>query len=145
MRVLTGLAILIAEDQVLLALDLAAAVEEQGGVVIGPVANVAEALVLAETGPIAAAILDANLLDRDVTPLALHLIERGIPLVIHTGTGLPDALARAHPDLAVVMKPVPPELVLEALDREIARKAGGGSFIEAQTIRLDMPGPGDAT
>lgn len=137
MHLLTGLPILIAEDQVLVALDLAAAVEEQGGVVVGPVAEVAEALAIVEAVPIAAAILDANLLDRDVTPLALRLIERGIPLIIHTGTGLPDTLAQACPALTVVMKPVPSTMVLEALGQEIARK-GGGAGLEAETIRLDV-------
>ncbi len=120
---LTGLNILIAEDQALLALDLAEAVEAAGGHVLGPAATVTDGLAIAEQDGIGGAILDANLLDRDVTPLALRLIERGIPFVLHTGTGLPSALAQACPQLTVVMKPVSTSIVIEALEREIAKRS----------------------
>lgn len=140
---LTGLSILIAEDEALIALSLSDAVEEQGGHIVGPVATVAEGLALAGHVMVTAAILDANLLDRDITPLALRLIEQHIPFVIHTGTGLPEDLVRAHPDLAVVMKPVPPSVVLQALDLEIARVTGGLTIIPAETMRLDVAGPGE--
>jgi len=112
---LTGITILIVEDEALVACDLAMAVEALEGIVIGPAATVAEALALVADVPPAAAIVDANLLDRDVTPLALALIEREIPFVIHTGTGLPAELKAVHPDLPVVMKPMPSDTVLEKL------------------------------
>jgi DNA-binding response OmpR family regulator len=140
---LTDLAILIAEDEVLLALDLAAALEDRGAHVIGPVLTVAEGLAMAERGGIAAAILDANLLDRDITPLALRLIDQGVPFVIHTGTGLPEDLARAHPELKVVMKPALPETVLRALDMEMSKRRGelaGPELSPQETMRLDVPG-----
>jgi DNA-binding NtrC family response regulator len=116
---LKGRTILIVEDEPLVAFDLADMVEGQGGIVAGPVPTVEEGLSLAASGLPAAAILDANLEDCDVTQLALALIESGTPFVIYTGTGLPDALARLHPDLPVVMKPTQTRLVLEALDRRI--------------------------
>jgi len=102
---LGGLPILIVEDEALIALDLAAAVEEFDGRVIGPVATVAEALSLLEQGVVAAAVLDANLADRDVTPIALRLIEQVVPFVIHTGTGLPAELAAIDSDILVIQKP----------------------------------------
>jgi DNA-binding NtrC family response regulator len=114
-----GRTILIVEDEPLVAFDLADLVEDQGGVVVGPVPTVREGLSLADTSEAAGAILDANLEDSDVTQLALSLIEKGTPFVIYTGTGLPDALARLHPDLPVVMKPAQSRVVLEALDRRI--------------------------
>jgi DNA-binding response OmpR family regulator len=139
---LTDLTILIVEDEVLLALDLALALEDRGALVMGPAATVAEGLAMAEQGGISAAILDANLLDRDITPLALHLIDRGIPFVIHTGTGLPADLARTHPDLTVVMKPALPETVLRALAGEMSRRSGAG-LSGVETMRLDVPGQGE--
>lgn len=136
---LTGLTILIAEDQALLALDLAEAVEAAGGYVLGPAATVTDGLTFAEQDGIGGAILDANLLDRDVTPLALRLIERGIPFVLHTGTGLPGALAQACPELTVIMKPVSTALVVEALEREIAKRS---DVPPQETIWIEGTPPG---
>jgi DNA-binding NtrC family response regulator len=116
---LKGRTILIVEDEPLIALDLAELVESQGGQVVGPVPTVEEGLMLAGSSDAAGAILDANLEDCDVTQLALALIEKGTPFVIYTGTGLPDGLARMHPDLPVVMKPAQTRVVLDALDRRI--------------------------
>ncbi|ODP38097.1 hypothetical protein BFL28_15755 [Sphingomonas turrisvirgatae] len=110
---------LIVEDEPLVALDLADLVEHQGGNVVGPVHTVREGLALADSNDAAGAILDANLEDSDVTQLALALIEKGTPFVIYTGTGLPDAPARLHPDLPVVMKPAQTRVVLDALDQRI--------------------------
>lgn len=119
---LNGLAILIAEDQPLVALDLSQVVENFGGTVVGPVASVAEAMKCVAEHRVAGAILDANLIDRDVTPLAILLIARGTPFVLYTGTGLPDELAHAHPDLPIIMKPAPAERVLDVLIERITNK-----------------------
>lgn len=119
---LEGRTILIVEDEPLVAFDLADMVEGRGGIVAGPVPTVEEGLMLAHSDPPTAAILDANLEDCDVTQLALALIENDTPFVVYTGTGLPDALARLHPDLPVVMKPAQTRVVLEVLDQRIAMK-----------------------
>jgi CheY-like chemotaxis protein len=124
---LDGLPILIAEDQPLVALDLAHVVESLGGLVVGPVASVAEAMKCVREQPVAAAILDANLVDRDVTPLAIHLLDKGTPFVVFTGTGLPDDLVKLHPALPVVLKPTPAERVLSVLIDCIRQTASGQS------------------
>lgn len=120
---LDGLPILIVEDQPLIALELCEIVESYDGRVVGPIASVAEALIRVDQEQIAGAILDANLADRDVTPLALHLIDRGTPVVIYTGTGLPDALARAHPELPMILKPARAITVLAVLVDRIRASA----------------------
>ncbi len=112
---LKGLRILIVEDEPLVAMDLAAAVETLDGYSVGPVPTVAEALTLLQTETIAAAILDANLLDRDITPVATILAETAVPFVVHTGTGLPNDLAQRYPDLPVIRKPAGSTAVLAAL------------------------------
>lgn len=117
---LNQLPVLIVEDEALIALDLVEAIIRVEGVPVGPVATVAEAMRLIDLQPVKAAILDANLLDRDVTPLALALIERDIPFVIHTGTGLPEELSELHPNLVVVLKPARTTLVLAALLHRIS-------------------------
>jgi DNA-binding response OmpR family regulator len=114
--------ILVVEDNPLLAMDIAATVTEFGGDVIGPFDTVAEALRQLKVQLVAGAILDALLIDRDITPLALHLASAGVPLVIYSGTGLPHELAQSRPDLPVVMKPMPPSVAIERLCVEM-RKA----------------------
>jgi DNA-binding LytR/AlgR family response regulator len=119
------LPILIVEDEALIALDLAWAIEDAKDEVVGPVATVAEALKLLQLlqllqqREIGAAVLDANLLDRDITPVALALIEKHIPFVIHSAIGVPDELRDAFPDLPQVRKPTPPAVVVAQLEAEI--------------------------
>ena len=107
--------ILIAEDEPLIAMNLALEVEALAGYVIGPAATAREALSLIGSCEISAAILDANLADRDVTPVALLLAERGIPFVVHSSLGVPDELARVLPALPVVGKPEDPCVVIRCL------------------------------
>src|SRR3954471_2588651 len=95
--------ILVVEDQAIIALDLQIAVEDANAKVIGPAATVREALDLLHT----TAILDANLPDGDVTPVAEELIERGIPFVVNTGVAIPLQLRR-FPHVPVFRKPTPP-------------------------------------
>lgn len=111
---LNGALVLVAEDQVFIALDLALAVEDAGGEVAGPVASVKNALALISTRKIAGAILDCNLTDGDVTPVATLLLEAGIPIIIQSGVGLAPALASRYPWLTVYIKPyIASDLVAE--------------------------------
>lgn len=109
---LRGRPILIVEDEAIIALGLAAAVRDLGGTVVGPSTSVQHALALLGCNDVDAAIVDANLIDRDVTPLALELHRQDIPFVVHTAKGLPPELASALPDLLVVMKPTDAEHVV---------------------------------
>lgn len=120
--------VLIAEDNLYLALDLSIAVEEMEGRVIRPLSSVAEALSLLATHDIAAAIVDCHLADRDATPLARQLAERGVPFVIHTATPVPAMIEEFHPAVPVLMKPLQPSAVLTCLldeMRKLQRLSGG--------------------
>lgn len=111
---LGGSVVLIAEDQVFIALDLALAVEDAGGEVAGPVASVKNALELIKTRQITAAILDSDLTDGDITPVAILLLEADIPIIIQSGVGATPELALRFPDLIVYIKPyVASDLVAE--------------------------------
>ena len=105
MSVLTGSVVLVAEDEIFIELDLALAVEDAGGKVAGPVASVKNALQLIETHAIKAAILDFNLTDGDITPVATLLLETGIPIIIQSGVGISPELAMRFPNLVVFIKP----------------------------------------
>lgn len=118
---LRGTSILIVEDEVIIALGLAATVKDAGGSVIGPTSTVQHALQLITKFHLTGAILDANLADRDVTPVAIELYRRNIPFVLHSANGLPLELASALPDLPIIMKPPPLDEVVHALARAIQR------------------------
>lgn len=119
-------AVLIVEDNVYLALDLSQAVEESNGRVVGPVATVAEALALVEREPIAAALLDSQLADRDVTPVVMVLAAKGVPFVIHSATGLPPEIEQLVPDVPLLVEPLHAEAAVTRLAAELKRREGRG-------------------
>jgi hypothetical protein len=79
--------------------------EREGGVVLGPVATVREALELADRLPVAAAIVDVDLPDGHIGPVLDVLSARRATVVVHTAVGLPPEVAARHPDVAVLTKP----------------------------------------
>ena len=113
---LNRLPILIVEDEPYIALDLAFAIEDAGGRAIGPVSGVQEALTLLGTAEIAAAILDVNLPDGDISPVVERLAEMGCPVILQTGIGLPPALADRFSSLIVHIKPCRPERLIAELE-----------------------------
>jgi DNA-binding NtrC family response regulator len=122
--------ILIAEDNLYLALDLSNAVEDMDGRVVGPASSVFEALKLLEDHHIAAAVVDCQLADRDAAPLAWQLAQRRVPFVIHTATPVPAAMEELHPDVPVLIKPVHAAAVLTCLLDEM-RRTGNGQYPES--------------
>jgi two-component system, response regulator PdtaR len=82
---LRGLDVLIAEDEFLTALDIAQAVEALGGEVLGPVAEVSDGLALVNRSQPDVALLDVQLRDGFVTPLATALDRMDVPFALVTG------------------------------------------------------------
>jgi CheY-like chemotaxis protein len=114
--------VLIVEDEPIVAMDLAFAVTDSGGEVVGPVGSVDEAFRALSHSDVGAAILDFQLNDHDVTQFAQHLAKAGIPFVFHTANTLPPALAAQWPDLPVLLKPSSTAALMESLAREIQRR-----------------------
>src|SRR3954451_21324378 len=73
--------VLVVEDEYLIAADLAASLEARGIEVAGPAGSVEEALTLlqCDRGHLDGAILDINLRDERVYPVAEVLRSRGAP------------------------------------------------------------------
>lgn len=117
-----GALILIVEDNPVIALDMAFAVEDVGGTVLGPAASIKEALALIEKKAIAGAILDVNLVDGEISPVAERLISDAIPFVIQTGVGLPSDLASRFPDIVMRIKPCAATDMIELLAAMITTK-----------------------
>lgn len=83
---LSGSRVLVVEDEYFLADDLVQAITQLGAEVLGPVPTRDEALdLLAAAGPIDLAVLDINLEDQAVYPVADLLSEQGVPFLFATG------------------------------------------------------------
>jgi CheY-like chemotaxis protein len=117
---MSNLSVLIVEDDEAVGLNLAAAAEDVGASVVGPVHSVSEALVRLDSGGIDGAVIDVRLNDSDVTPVALRLREKAVPFVVHSGFALPDRLAAIRPEPQVLAKPADPEAVMMEVLRLVA-------------------------
>jgi two-component SAPR family response regulator len=115
--------ILAVEDEYMLAQELARFLEEHGATVVGPAGTVKAALGLADRETLDAAVLDVNLRNQPVYPVAERLIERGVPIVFVTGY---DELLMQRPYIGLPRcpKPLDKEALLRVLAREIAGRAG---------------------
>jgi CheY-like chemotaxis protein len=84
---LSGMRILVVEDEPLLAMASADLLTDSGCTVAGPVSTVKQGMQLIGQEAIDGAILDINLRGEMVFPLADALAERSIPFVYVTGYG----------------------------------------------------------
>ena len=112
---LTGLCVLIVEDEPIIALDLTSIVQEAGAVVLGPATTLAEAEHLSHSEHIAVALLDVRVGKETVTPVAAMLAARRIGLVFHTGHADDEELLTHWPDARVLRKPALPSELVAAL------------------------------
>lgn len=113
--------ILIVEDEPFIAGDLVHAVELAGGEAIGPAASLKQALALiAEArGTIQAAILDVNLVDGHIGPV-LDVLVPIVPVIVHTGVGLPRDVQGRFPQVPIYTKPTPSLILTAALAEMLA-------------------------
>jgi PAS domain S-box-containing protein len=118
-RSLKGSRVLIVEDAVLLALELETGLAEAGAEVVGPAYELEEAMALLER-PIDAAVLDANLNGRSVTPVAEALERRKVPFVFATGYGDTGGAPGGF-DAPVIRKPYDVTQVAAAVAELLAR------------------------
>lgn len=88
---LAGLVILLVEDEFLVSAMLADALEDEGAVVVGPAATLAEGLRMVDAGGFDVAVLDWNLDGLCSAPIARALLAANIPTVIATGYGEVDS------------------------------------------------------
>lgn len=82
-----ALRVLVVEDEPMIGMIIEDVVEELGWQMVGPVANLADALSLARTEQIDCAVLDVNIRGGRTYPVAELLLGRGIPMIIATGYG----------------------------------------------------------
>ena len=76
--------VLVVEDEAMIAMLVEDMVLDFGSEVVGPVANLNDAIALAQTAELDAAILDINVGGSVIFPVAEILSERGIPIARRT-------------------------------------------------------------
>jgi DNA-binding response OmpR family regulator len=113
--------VLIIEDNVYMAMDLAAAVEQLDGRVVGPAGTVAEGLSLLDSEQVAAAVLDYELPGDNVVPLARALVLRQVPFVIHSSAPVAAEMTLLRPGVPVLLRPIQPQDLLTILAGELIR------------------------
>lgn len=107
--------ILIMEDEFIVALDLSDMTQDLGFAVEGPYATVAEGQKAIERIRPDAAILDVQLADGEVFPLADLLMRLGVPIIFHSGHADTNSLLSRYPAARSASKPCTAELIANYL------------------------------
>jgi two-component sensor histidine kinase/DNA-binding response OmpR family regulator len=102
--------VLVVEDEALVAMMIQECLAEFGYRVVGPVCTASEAAAKAQDGQFEAAVLDINLGDGAVYPIADTLAARGVPFVFITGYDAESVDARFR-KIPVLQKPIEREML----------------------------------
>jgi CheY-like chemotaxis protein len=111
---LAGRRILLVEDELLIAMLLETALEDEGCIVVGPFARLDDALQAADTEQFDGALMDVNLSGERVFPLAEILSAKSVPFLLLSGYG-EDGVPDDRPHWPVMSKPFQIDRVLAAL------------------------------
>jgi len=111
---LAGQRILIAEDEFLISVALQDTLREAGAEIL-TASNVRVALEEIAAKKLSGALLDVRLGRQTTACVADSLMALGIPFLFYSGQGLPDEMRDKHPDAEVLLKPVTPRAVIEAV------------------------------
>ncbi|WP_184716742.1 response regulator [Caulobacter sp.] len=104
MKTLSALKVLVVEDEALVSMLVEDMLTDLGCTIVGPAAEIEEALRLATSADIDAALLDVNLGGRPIFPVADALRARGVPYAFASGYG-EAGISEDHKGAAVLQKP----------------------------------------
>ena len=104
MKTLSSLKVLVVEDEALVSMLVEDMLTDLGCAIVGPAAEIEEALRLAGSADIDAALLDVNLGGLPIFPVADALKARGVPFAFASGYG-EAGLSDDHRGAAVLQKP----------------------------------------
>jgi DNA-binding response OmpR family regulator len=125
---LSGVTVLVVEDDLLLAMDIEETLGGLGAVVVDVCHTLDEAMARAEADDFAVAVLDFSLGSDSVTPLARRLARRNVPFILHTGMSRSEPSLIEWRDSLILEKPASPPTLMAAikvvLGRQPARRQG---------------------
>ena len=113
---LSGLRVLVAEDEILIAINLEETFREAGADVVSA-STLGTALSGAADQSLSAAVLDVRLGSQTTEAIAELLHRRNIPFLFYTGQQLPDSMRQKFPNVTVLVKPIRQRAFVEALLR----------------------------
>jgi DNA-binding NarL/FixJ family response regulator len=121
-RALDGLRVLLVEDDFLILSGLESLLVDAGAEIVGKCRDVLDAIPLAETAMLSAAILDIRVGRDSAVPIARVLARRGIPVIFYTGQMDGEAVRTEWPQFPIISKPAPPGAIVAAV-AEVAKRS----------------------
>ncbi len=113
------------EDEMLIACEMEATLEDLGCRVVGPFARVSHALDALDATTVDAAVLDVNVRGEMIFPVAQKLKALGVPMVFCTGYADLPNIPEALQDQVRIGKPCPAGSVEGALRAQVAKSGEG--------------------
>ena len=120
-RSLTGITVLVVEDDPLIAADVVGTLQSAGAEVVGPGGSVSEAMRLMDLHPFDVALLDFRLGCETSRPIAERLEVQSQTFFFHCGSC--EEVAQAFPGVMVVGKPSQPKSIITAVQTLSAGRA----------------------
>ena len=111
------LRVLVAEDELIVGHDLCQTVSEAGFLVEGPFDDLSSAMLAYQKNKPDIAILDVQLCDGIVYPLAEQMISENVEVIFHSGYLTPSELAERFPRARAMPKPCPPAEVIHKVQQ----------------------------
>lgn len=115
------LRVLVAEDEMIIGHDLCDTMAEAGYMVEGPFDNLSSAMLAYQRHKPDLAILDVQLGDGIVYPLAEQMMAEDVPVIFHSGQLTPQEVATRFPKAQALAKPCPPSEVIATVEHALAR------------------------
>ena len=114
------LRVLVAEDELIIGCDLCDTVSEAGYIVEGPFDDLSSAMLAYQKSKPDIAILDVQLGDGIVYPLAEQMMAENVEVIFHSGKLSPEEVARRFPTAQALHKPCAPAEVISSVQRAAA-------------------------
>jgi DNA-binding response OmpR family regulator len=114
-RPLSGVTVLVVEDDFLLAMDVEATLVGAGAIVVDVCRTLDQAMARGDANDFAVAVLDFTLGSESVAPFARRLARRDVPFVFHTGMPRGEPGLREWINTPIVEKPASPQRLVSAV------------------------------
>jgi DNA-binding response OmpR family regulator len=114
-----ALRVLVAEDEMIIGVDLCQTITEAGFEVEGPYESLSSAMLAYQKHKPDVAILDVQLGDGIVYPLAERMMAEEVPVIFHSGQLTPAEVVERFPRAQALSKPSPPAEVIAKVQQAL--------------------------